>query len=567
MCERKPSPSIKIDVELPPSGGATRGTVFIPINAQGTPTELGSGRSAQVFLAQRTPPAPELDSSQTEFVAIKCLLDDENEQYARSLELRFDCEKDGAKHFSVHANTFIRYLGEGTLSQKSGQKELMKNYGLRGPFYVMDLAYCTLNDLLDTSVSWPTLPAYQALPHAQEALKKSQDYYADDIKSFASNFLDLDPINTSPSGYEILRAFKTTREAELVRTNAVLQVVLEIVYLIKQLHAETDIKPRLCHRDIKPGNILLTHAINPGGIDSFRLRLSDLGGVANEGQLRGGEATFRVDGWRTPGATAPGSEFYRAPEQAAHPREVRLSIQGTRAVVKGSKLPEIGVGDWIAVVGGQHDGSGASAERYQRVTEVERCNGVYHIVLANKLPVTGDDVVGFVIKGTGFHTDGYSVGAILYDLLTGGRNPEQFYTYCIRMYDRWSNQSIESVDALVEVLLGKRWLPKFQISELLTDTRGKVLPRIILTDIVRCMTRDISSSYYQVTADGFLGEANGDAMANLERSLLAAMSAEHYPCPASVPPSLRDDLLLKLRCFWPCPQTVSLRAMQTEDSG
>ncbi|MCP4339195.1 MAG: hypothetical protein GY799_09985 [Desulfobulbaceae bacterium] len=47
-----------------------------------------------------------------------------------------------------------------------------------------------------------------------------------------------------------------------------------------------------------------------------------------------------------------------------------------------------------------------------------------------------EDLQAHIIKSTGFHTDGFSLGAILYDLISGGKNPEHFYTFCLAAYDR-----------------------------------------------------------------------------------------------------------------------------------
>lgn len=526
-----------------------RAKIFLPLK-NGLPISIGSGRSAEVFLGQKQ---KALSPQQTEYVAVKCLLNDQNEQYARSLELRFNAEKDGARQFGVAEDVFITFLADGRLDEtKAGHADVMHAFDLRGPLYVMALARCSLSDILDSELPWNNFPAYRELPHLREALWKTTNRHGEDIATFIDKFIDRKAITSKvPSGYEILRAFRNNDEGNQARTYAVLEIALHLVQLVQALHATTDGKESLCHRDLKPGNILVSHGLQSTGIGDFRFLLSDLGGVANENQLRVGEATFRFEGFRTPGAGAPGSEFFRAPEQAAHPREVRVTITGDNATVRGSKLPEIEPGDWIAFVGGTRGTADAKPERYQKVTKVERLSGEYRITLENAPAIAGEEIVAFVVKGTGFHTDGFGIGAMLYDILSGGRNPENFYTYCVRMHDKWSTTPVGSVGQLVDALMGPRYLPKFRVSELLKDTRGVRLPRPVLSEVLRCMTRGLESSYYKNAGDGFLEPDNLVAMNEMHRSLLNLMSESGYPPPVGIPMYLRTWLLLKLRCHWP----------------
>lgn len=553
----------------------------------GMPAILGTGRSAVVLLATTT---ADPNSTVVEYRAVKLLRDDPDKQFAAAAAERFFLEADRIQNFGLIQETFVRYYGWGSLGSAAeggfwwrvqfarhadaiaNTDELLlqvkSHFDLQGPLYVLHLCQGTLDDLLDKATPWSALPAY-ALAVYSRTLAAESRRLADDIAAVAGRYLHRSP--TGRSGYEILNDFRhgvggDEQIASRVRSYAVLELFATIAEAVANLHL-TQPHP-LSHRDLKPGNIFFEHDASANGLNDIKIKLADLGYVTTPAGIASGEKSLR-EGRKGAEYLAPGSQFFRAPEQAALPIEVRVDVDPDDASVveiKGSKLSNIEVHDWLMLsdLFGDHERDGGSGTELFKILQVEydQATNSYTLVLDHSVTTSKEgDLRGEITRATGFHTDGFSLGAILYDLISGGRDPELFYTYCLASYtNRFARGAHYTVDGIMEILSppeatngqaqserltgAEKWRATQQVvgaqnldellnsiqnailvqrnkvdgeasvrlqeklkhfrfrsfelvRELLTDRRNVLIPRDILAIIVRCMVRDAPDSYYR----------------------------------------------------------------------
>lgn len=613
------------------------------------PTVLGTGRNAVVLLATTT---PEEEGPATFYHAVKFLRDDPDKQYAAAAADRFFQEAGHVQSFSVYHGAFVRYIGWGSIDDPGRGKEwwninfarhnpmivnddpeferLRKHFDLQGPFYILDLCQGTLHDLLDKSMHWSKLPAYSIRTFAV-SLRAESSKIARDIEEVVKRYCK-PPTIAGLSGYEILNSFLTDdtpdgRVACAIRNFAVLELFAEIADTVAKLHARSEAESGdpLTHRDLKPGNIFFQHTADEHGLDQIKLRLSDLGYVANPAMIARGEGTL-VAGKKGAEYLALGSQFYRAPEQAELPIEVRVDVDrndSRRVSIKGSKITRIDPHDWLTLSDlfsdDTRDPEYSSTFKILRI-EYDHGENKYTLELDRPISSTRNgDLQGQITRGTGFQTDGFSLGAILYDLVSGGRNPELFYTYCLASYtSQYAYDAVYSVDDIIEILsplpsdnakgrsesdrltmaektraTQQVWsahslddalraiqeavlVPRnrrdsaaperlqeqlknfrfrsFQlVRDLLTDRRGKPIPRDILAIIVRCMVRDVEGSFYRRDPNmGYLTKDNYLAATEIQRKTAELLRREEFQWPRDdFPRSLQSNLLFKLRSLTP----------------
>jgi len=319
---------------------------------------------------------------------------------------------------------------------------LRAHYNLQGPFYVQHLCQGTLHDLLDRKTPWHDLPAY-SIPNFKYSIEQQSWRLQKDISAMAKQYLCNYP--SQFSGYDILNDFRTNEVANRIRGFAVLELFSQVVYTVAQLHIKQtrdhDHKP-LAHRDLKPGNMFIQHDANFEGWNNLSLLLSDLGYVTAPEQIIRGDETL-ISGLQ--GHQALGSQFFRAPEQIALPIEVEVDIdlrdpQNADKIqyvtIRSTKIHSIEIHDWLSVsdIFDEHR-SIEEDTRLFRILEVEKYGNYFklqvdterHAIVTSRTR----NLQGHIIRATGFHTDGFSLGAMLYDLISGGRDPQEFYTYCI----------------------------------------------------------------------------------------------------------------------------------------
>jgi len=558
------------------------------------PVVLGTGRNAVVFLA-RTAEDPR--ATAVEYRAVKFLKNDVDQEYADESARRFFDEAEKTKNFGRLVGAFVRYESWGyigpvdarwqlyygrdadRMGNEGREYDVVKDYFfLQGPFYVLELCQGTIQDLLDKDIHWPDLSAYRHIDSYHHVLRSQIQAVAGDVREVVERYMHGKANIFGMSGYDLLNAFKDEPGANSVRNFAVLELFEKIVWTVWQLHAEGS-SDGVAHRDLKPGNVFLQHSADIKGFNQVSVKLSDLGYVAHTALLESGDLSLRQS-FRNPGALTPGSQFFRAPEQAELPIEVRADVDEhdpSVVFIKSSKVGDIQHGDWLSIGDFFTDQLKRSAapERLLdpslfKIVGVDLqpgSKGCHTFRTSYKLKLDREvrlavmhDLQAHVIKSTGFHTDGFSLGAMLYDLASGGKNPELFYTYCLmgftsrfarlfettqycvdniidvlspagptvsngvtpseslRLEEKWrlARQLLHSqtIDELIESMLESslhrttitndiaeelrnyRFRHFHLVNDLLRDYRAVPIPRGILALIVKCMLRDVEGAYY-----------------------------------------------------------------------
>lgn len=611
---------------------------YLPLDGD-YPIILGTGRNSVVFLAATS---PHHYSAANEYRAVKFLKNDIDQEYAHESARRFFDEAEKTKKFGLLASFFVHYYSKGWIGNIEQRWRLhyetdadaIENVGapyaalrqhffLLGPFYVIELCQGTLHDLLDKRLPWAAFSIYRHIAEYGDSLRSAKLRATDPIEELVRSYMFNGASLENLSGYDILNSFKDEPDANSIRSYAVLELFEQIALSVQLLHAQ---KGTLAHRDLKPGNIFVWHTAEGQQIKTVDIKLADLGHVANLAQLEHGDVSLRQT-WRSPGALVPGSQFFRAPEQGELPIEVRVDVDPddrSLVVIRSRKVGDIQPGDWLSI--GDYFSDTPKSEDDDRslfkIVAVELLGSselpgglheCYRLHLDRPVDLALDrDLQAHVIKSTGYHTDGFSLGAILYDLASGGKNPEHFYTYCLMNFThgfsrlfgtddyciddvldimalpessvpvgrtqraslsldaRWrigrrlatTATADELIAAVVEALLreeggdaqgalrNRRFRNSYLVSDLLCDHRGVPIPRGLLAIVVRCMLRDVSGAYYMSNKEvGFLSLENQRASERIHHDVLALMSQPQYKPPRAFPQALQTNLLFKLRAF------------------
>jgi serine/threonine protein kinase len=505
------------------------------------PIVLGTGRNAVVFLATTT---ADEGNAATDYHAIKFLRDDVDHQYALAAAYRFFEEAAKAQGFDRLQAAFVNYYGWGAIGRPSGEltdtgqqrdfwwtvqfkhcadrirsddpefERLRQHFKLQGPFYVLKLCQGTLHDLLDNNLEWAALPPYVVEKYRNSLMSQAKKSAAD-INDVSNRFLARHP--SGKSGYDILNSFNTDKTANSVRSFAVLELFAAICRTVAQLHTKNKVGGPLAHRDLKPGNLFFEHSADPDGMENIKVRLADLGYVTTNSQIEGGEKTL-IAGQKGIDYMAPGSQFYRAPEQAELPVEVRVDVDPKNPYqvhIRGSKISAIEMHDWLQLgdlFGTEVQPSGDSNPNLFKIMKVEYQKSIDSYDLTLDKPIVSSrhtDLQAQITRATGFHTDGYSLGAILYDLVSGGKNPELFYTYCLMSFTgRFGVQFDTSVDDVLEILAPQHTSEngKFESDRLSFGERSRMMPLVFSSHDLDTLLSSILDTALAVRHKDNLGE-------------------------------------------------------------
>lgn len=280
----------------------------------------------------------------------------------------------------------------------------------------------------------------------------------------------------------------------------VLEYLMPIASAVEYAHLECNV----CHRDIKPGNILLRLPNTKLEGSSLDVRLADF----NVGKIRDDSQELSVT--RLHGV--PGTLFFQAPEQETNAFEILVNVQS------GSKEVTYFEDFYISITqndtfelfnrGGRYPVSGADLSKRR-----------LYLSRAYEDP-TENNVRAKIIKSVDRPADIYSLGALFYYLITGTHgNPKTLYDafYKFIEYDGPSDGDAanqNTVEAYIEheysVIQNLR-APKvdehnqpvlapadrfFSYKHYL-DGNGELIDKNIIKVIAKAMIRNKADSYCQ----------------------------------------------------------------------
>jgi serine/threonine protein kinase len=206
----------------------------------------------------------------------------------------------------------------------------------------------------------------------------------------------------------------------------------------------------LAHRDLKPGNFLLSYDFTN---ENGTLKVSDLGYVAGS-TVAASLVNSAGGAVREPAVLAPGSYLFRPPEQVVPSIEIRFQIVDAKrgqirfTDVAGVVAPQ--VGDFlecqeIKFCAPARDGvkppPGPPVTFHKTKVAAVRAEGDY-VTLTTEDTIHADRehgdeyFLGWVIRPSGQHTDIFALGAMLYLFASGGKNPERFFVKCLEGFAR-----------------------------------------------------------------------------------------------------------------------------------
>ncbi len=488
---------------------------------------------------------------------------------------------------------------------------------VQGEFFVMPAEEGSVEDFLLDSRPWGERTIfyvdksrYGSLRNRIEENRKKVKRFFDKIQE-PKTIQDVSPIDAKrprarrdvsqgrddSSGFSILN--RIGRYLPSVKNRVSLQMVEKLVASIESIHTEflwvgENERIPLAHRDLKPGNFLISH-------DTDQLTLTDFGFVAPVTERWGGTIEYTA---RESGMFALGSRPFRGPEQrdAAPPPEVRFRIVGEQSI----ELRELGEtsiqnGDRLESLDVRF---GAGTATSAQMLQVERQNGRVIASLSDKVMQPGsnsEECLGFIVKSSGQHTDIFAIGSLLYYLATGGQSGEELYEACLkhRLFEeeqesclalalamcaespeqiaadlasytneesplRLEGREILEVAGMVRYDVGRAfkrltrcrenfrkrpelnrvmrfWRESPYMQTLMRDLNGHPLPFPLIYEVIRCLKRLCCDSY----VDG--GEDSSTVLAELDCSDVTGRLRRQLQCIWQHTPSLQ----VRLGSYWP----------------
>jgi serine/threonine protein kinase len=418
----------------------TRGHAYqFVVDGEGRPIELGSGRFAKVFLGEEL-----WLESKTGFrrhVAIKIL----QKGVSREDALRFQMEKELLERAQGHPNIVNIFT-----SGESDWPEFI-------PQAIRDKVEndFTILELCDLSL--------------EERLKGVRG------KGDREDLLSYPPLD---------RLFR------------VLEYMLPVAAGVEFAHLERNI----CHRDIKPGNILLRRPNPRLRGDQLEVRLADF----NAGKVRDEAIDLSI----TRVQNVPGTVFFQAPEQETNSFELLVNL--TRGVREVDYFEDL----YIDVTKNDTFQVFNRPERYI----VLGCDRVKRKVILDRPFQEGSEsnVRAQITKCVDRPADIYSLGATLYYLVTGASgNPKGLYDAFRKFIEYDGDDENNTVEAYIEheyATIQNMRAPKsdqpdqppqlapvdrFFTYKHYLDGNGELIDKEVMKIIARAMIRNKPDSYCQ----------------------------------------------------------------------
>ena len=349
--------------------------------------------------------------------------------------------RDEAELHEVYGSQLKEVLGR---NQKEGVHAFLQQglkVALLGDFYVMQAESGTLGDFLLQEFQWEQNPIYVTSPRWKDQFQRLRSRNENKVNPARELLKDerikLDPENRS--GLGILRSID--KKNSQFANRAVVELFVEMLRPIVELHNREDgndgggHEPQAgwAHRDIKPHNFLV--GFNPPAT-RIDVKATDLGFVIGTSDAGKKET---LSSTKDPGVLALGSYLYRAPEQRESRYEILFELGQCDAEQGIDKISFLNVGDMVISPGDLFESDNfflADAKKPDPGTPVRTTikdakpeGGKWKLDFSDYIVPRASQILysGDIVKMTSQHTDLFSLGAALYLLASGGKNPEKFY--------------------------------------------------------------------------------------------------------------------------------------------
>jgi serine/threonine protein kinase len=232
----------------------------------------------------------------------------------------------------------------------------------------------------------------------------------------------------------ILQNLKDAR----VRNRIILMLAIRISRALASLHScKIEGEGFLAHRDVKLGNFLLAGDTVP----DLKIAVADLGFVGGQESVAAAGLTGAMNA-REAFVLPPGTFPFRAPEQIQPVYEVLCGVlEGPEPMVEIRPFTEVDldIGDWLESPDLRF-GDSKQREKRAKIMEIDwttgglragrmaRCKLSCSVELPQQVEARGS-----IIKAAGQHSDIFSLGAMIYFIVTGGGNPETFWSRCVAL--------------------------------------------------------------------------------------------------------------------------------------
>lgn len=463
----------KIEISLIRRDAPDRVSTIYLLLQHGRPIELGAGRFALVWLASEG-----IDVPNSRLLALKLVRSSPESAVISSVaRWRFFEEiLKTSQHATAAREGLVEYFGFGTFSsipfdwralelQKNdvdGRSEwkffsdpachslidkvrernstVLPYYFKRGPdaklqgeFYAMPAAHGTLEELLLHPHDWGTNNIY-ARPDTSARISLNSFRNKAQTEAFSRQFYSNRDFGTSQSGLSLLKNLNDPR----LRNRIVLLLSHRVSKALAALHTcRSDGEGFLAHRDVKLGNFLLVGSTLP----DVKFAVADLGFVGGQESVAAAGLTGALNA-REAFVLPPGTFPFRAPEQIQPVNEVTCSaapgVEPTVAVRAFTDI-DLEVGDWLE----SPDlvfGDCKQREKRAKILDITRkpdglrAGRTAMCKISCKVDFQGQkEVRGSVIKLAAQHSDLFSLGALVYFIITGGGNPEMFWARCVAL--------------------------------------------------------------------------------------------------------------------------------------